>query len=154
MTVVRKVAHLEAPPQQVFELGIDFKRWPEWNVNYHEAPEILGAGPIGIGTKIRSTMHVLGRKSEGTAEIVEFDPPKLMKTNGTSTDGGTMTLTYRLAPAGRGCDLEVVAEYESTAGILGQIADRLFIERTVERDIEHSLANFKALVETKVPLLV
>jgi uncharacterized membrane protein len=154
MTVVRKVAHFDVPLEQVFDLGIDFKRYPEWNVNYHEAPEILGAGPIGIGTKIRTTMYVLGRKSEGTAEVLEFDPPKLLKTKGTSIDGGTMTLTYRLTPVGTGCDLEVVAEYEPTVGILGQIADRLFIERTVERDIEHSLANFKALVETKVPLLV
>lgn len=154
MTLVRKTTHLDAPPEKVFDLGIDFKRWPEWNINYHEAPEILGAGPIGIGTKIRMTMHVLGRRSEGTAEVVEFDRPTLLKTKGTSTDGGTMTLTYRLTPAGTGCDLEVVAEYDPGVGILGQIADRLFIERTVERDIDHSLANFKALVETKIAILV
>ena len=49
---------------------------------------------------------------------------------------------------------QLSAEYEPTAGILGQIADRLFVERTVERDLDHSLANFKALVETKLPALV
>jgi hypothetical protein len=36
-------------------------------------------------------------------------------------------------------------------GFFGGIADKVFIERQIERDIKHSNENFKALCEAKVP---
>ena len=45
-------------------------------------------------------------------------------------------------------------DYELPAGLLGQIADKLFVERTIERDLRHSIESFKALVEVKTPVLV
>ena len=35
----------------------------------------------------------------------------------------------------------------------GAIADKLFVERSIERALRHSLENFKAFVEEKVPIL-
>lgn len=42
-------------------------------------------------------------------------------------------------------------DYELPGGFFGDIADRLFMERQIERDVKHSNENFKALCEAKVP---
>lgn len=153
MRHLRFTEHFDAPIDRVFELGSDFKRYPEWNVNYTQIKEVTGP-PDKVGTKIVGVMKVLGRQMEGSGEIVEVDRPRLLKISGTGPEGGTVVTTYRLTPAGTGTDLEAEFDYELPAGILGQIADKLFMERAVERDLRHSMENFKALLETQVALPV
>jgi uncharacterized membrane protein len=153
MTTVRTTAHYDAPIERVWELGTDFKRYPEWNVSYPEVKEVTG--PVDkVGTRILSVTKVLGRRMEGWGEIVEVDKPRFLKTVGSSHEGGKLTIIYRLTPAGEGTDFELESEYELPAGFLGHIADKLFVEKSVERDLRHSMENFKALVETRTPVLV
>jgi uncharacterized membrane protein len=152
MAHVQIKEHFEAPIDRVFELSTDFKRYPEWNVSYPEVREVTG--PIAVGTKIHAVTKVLGRSLEGWTEIVEVEPPRYLKTKGTSLQGGYLNVEYRLTPAGTGTDFAVEIEYELPAGILGQVFDHLFVERTIERDLRHSIENFKALVEARQPVLV
>lgn len=153
MTLIRKRFHFEAPIEKVFELGTDFKRYPEWNVSYPITKDIVGE-PRSVGTKVVMTMRLLGREVDTTATITEIDPPRFMKLTGVSEQGGTSFAIYRLTPVGTGTDLEFEFEYELPSGILGHIADRLFVERAIERDLDHSAENFKALVEARQPVLV
>jgi uncharacterized protein YndB with AHSA1/START domain len=152
MTLLRITEHVEVPPEKVFELGIDFKRYPEWNVSYSEVKEIVGP-PDVVGTKIHSVMKVLGRPIEGWGEIVEIEKPRLLKLVGTGDQGGKLTQIYRLTPVTSGTDVEIEVEYELPAGFLGQIVDKLFVEKTIERDLRHTVENFKAFLEAKVPVL-
>jgi uncharacterized membrane protein len=152
MTTVRMKGHFDAPIERVFELGSDFKRYPEWNAAYSDIKEVIGP-PDKVGTRILGVTKVLGRHMEGWGDIVEVDPPRLLKVSGKGLEGGTVTTTYRYTPAGTGTDYEFEGEYELPAGFLGQIADKLFVEKAVERDLRHSIENFKALVEAKTPVL-
>lgn len=151
MTHVRMSAHFEAPIERVFELASDFKRYPEWNVNYTEVKEITGPTDQ-VGTRVHSVIKVFGRLMDGWGEIVEVERPHLLKLTG-SDAGGSFTLVYRFTPDTTGTKAEFEFDYELPAGILGHIVDRLFVERAVERDLEHSLANAKAFIETKAPVL-
>jgi uncharacterized membrane protein len=90
---------------------------------------------------------------EGWAEVVEADPPRLIKLTGTSTQGGKLTTTYRFTPVGSGTDIETLIEYE-LPGVFGQIADKLFVQKAIERDVRHSQENFKAFLEARTPALV
>jgi uncharacterized membrane protein len=151
MSHVRMTAHFEAPIEQVFALAIDNRRLPEWNVNYDQAPE--ADGPVDkVGTHVHGTIKLLGQKMEGTGEVVEVDPPRLYRTEAIDADR-KLAITYRFTPAGGGTDAELVSDYEVPAGVFGKVVDKLFIERSVERDLRHSMENFKALVEAKVPLM-
>lgn len=153
MTNVRMTTHFDAPIERVFELATDYGRYPEWNVSYAEIKQVTG--PVDkVGTKIHSVMKILGRKMEGWGEVVEVDRPRYLKIAGTGLEGGKLTYSQRLMPAGSGTDLEFESDYELPAGILGHIADRLFIEKAVERDLRHTMENFKALVEAKQAILV
>ena len=153
MTHLRITAQYEAPIERVFELVTDFAHYPEWNVTYTEIKEIVGP-PTQVGTKVYSVMRLLGRTMEGWGEIVEVDPPKLLKTTGTSTQGGKLEYVLRLTPLAKGTEVLLEVDYELPASIFGKIADKLFIERAVERDLRHSLENFKAFIEAKEPVLV
>jgi uncharacterized membrane protein len=153
MTTVRTTAHYDAPIERVWDLGTDFMRYPEWNVSYPEVKEVTG--PIDqVGTRIHAVTKVLGLRMEGWGDIVEADKPRRLKMVGSSTDGGKLTVIYRLTAAGEGTDFEIESEYELPAGFLGHIADKVFVEKAVERDLRHSIENFKALIELKQPVLV
>lgn len=152
MSQVKMTAHFAAPIERVFELGTDFKRFPEWNVSYSEVKEVTGPTDQ-VGTRILAVMRILSRFVEGSAEIVEVDRPRMLKMVGTSTEGGALTTVYRFTPTPSGTDLAIDIDYELPAGIIGQIADRLFVETAIERAVRHSLENFKALVEAPMPVL-
>lgn len=81
---------------------------------------------------------VLGREYDGTLTISEVNAPSFMKLAGLRADGSHSSLTDR----------------PGSAGILAEIADRLFIERAIERNLDHSVKNFKALVEARQSALV
>ena len=151
MSHLTLTGHYDAPIEHVFELGTDFKRYPEWSVTYTEVKDI--SGPPAVGTKIYSEMRFLGQKMEGWGEIVEFDRPRLLKITGKGTQGGSLTQVLRLTPAGAGTDYEVELDYDLPAGFIGRLASKLFLEKAVERDMEHSIENFKAMVEAKEPVL-
>ncbi len=152
MKHVHMTAHFDAPIEHVFELADDFKRYPEWNVAYSEVKEVVGL-PDTVGTRFHAVVRLLGRTMEGWSEVVEVDRPRLLRVSGTSLDGSPLTYTYHYTPVPTGTDFVLDVEYELPAGFIGQIADKLFVERAVERDLRHTIENFKALVETKVPVL-
>jgi uncharacterized membrane protein len=143
-------AHFEAPIEHVFELAADYKRYPEWSVSHEEMREVVGP-PDQVGTRFHGVMTFLGRKMEGWGEVTEVDQPRLLKTVGTGS-GGSVTTIYRFMPAATGTDAELSIDYELPAGLFGKVADKVFIQRAVERDMRHSMENFKAFVEAKVPL--
>jgi len=148
MAHVEMTEHVEAPIEDVFELFIDVKRWPEFMPS-GEIKEVTG--PLDkVGTRVHSVMQFLGRKMDSWDEIVEVERPRLLKM--VSREGMESTATYRLTPAGEGTDVVVETDYELPAGFLGHIADRVFIEKWMERQMRHASENFKALAEAKVPV--
>ena len=56
-----------------------------------------------------------------------------------------------IEPSGDGTRAGVDVDYQLPAGFLGEVAMRLFIERSVERDVRHTLENLKGLVESEAP---
>ena len=146
MAHVKLTEHIEAPIEQVFELLIDVKRWPE----FMPSGEILEVtGPVDkVGTRIRSAMQFLGRKMEGWDEVIEVERPHLVKF--AAEEPMKYVGTYRMTAAVEGTDVAVETDYELPAGFLGHIADRVFIEKWMERQMHHALENFKALAEARV----
>ena len=152
MTHIQLTEHFKAPIDRVFELGIDFKRYPEWNAFFSEIKEVKGL-PDKVGTKVFGTMKFLGRPIDGVTEIVEIDKPRLIKFVGTSPQGGSIKSFYKLTPVGTGTDLTIEFEYELPSQFY-TIFEKPFVEKTVERELRHTLENFKAFLEVKLPVLV
>ncbi len=149
---VRETIHIDAPPDLVWAIGADASRFPEWETN---AIESKGTSEKldHVGAKYTSVGRIAGRRLEGTFEVTKVDKPRMIHLTGTSKGGGGGTATIHLDPTATGTEYTMELDYELPGGILGGVVDRMFAERTVERDLRHSLDNLKALceAEAKVP---
>jgi uncharacterized protein YndB with AHSA1/START domain len=66
--------HINRPLAEVFDYMNDPTKMPEWNSTLEEAtPSEI---PVRVGTRIRTRIRALGRKVEGTTEVVEYEPNK------------------------------------------------------------------------------
>ena len=74
-----------------------------------------------------------------------------MEVTGTTLGGGRARYTVRDEAAGTGTDGTFVMEYELPGGPIGDLANELFMERALERQMRHSNENLKALCEAQVP---
>lgn len=147
MAHVKITEHVEAPIERVFDLFLDVKRWPEFMPGGIEVKEVTG--PIDkVGTRIREAGKFMGRTAESWDEIVEIERPRMVKMK-MEGSGFKAIGTYRLTPAGTGTDVVVESDYELPAGFLGIVADRLFIEKAMERQMRHAGENMKAILEAE-----
>jgi hypothetical protein len=97
--------------------------------------------PVGLGTVIKRRATRMGRTSEGTMEVVEFEPERLMRVE---THDGAMTIFgfARFEPVGPG---------ETRLTIGGEFPG--LDEATAEQlrpMIERSAAAIKSLIENEV----
>ena len=149
MGMARMHAHVEAPIETVFDYAVDFTHTAEWNVN---VIEMSSRAPLAkVGDTFSGTMKFLGRTYTGEGHVTQSERPRLMAFTSTSSEGGHQDWTSTFTPVGTGTDIDTVVDYEVPYSLLGTIADRLFIERTVQRDLDQSRDNFVAMVEQRVP---
>jgi uncharacterized protein YndB with AHSA1/START domain len=66
--------YVDRPVADVFKYLNDPARMPEWNSNLEEATP--SESPVKVGTRIHLRARMLGRKIEGTTEVVEYEPNK------------------------------------------------------------------------------
>lgn len=141
--------HIDAPPERVFELAIQIERLPEWQANLVEVRDVAGPGDR-IGTSWTAVLKIAGRKLESRWEITRAERPTRLESSGTAPGGGRATMVNRFEPAADGTDSSIEIDYELPGGFVGDVADKLFVERSVERDTRHSAENFKAICEAGV----
>jgi uncharacterized protein YndB with AHSA1/START domain len=63
-----------APIEDVFDYLSDPAKLHEWQGTTDV--RVLTEGPVAVGTRIRETREVLGRKLTQTVEVTEHDPPR------------------------------------------------------------------------------
>jgi uncharacterized membrane protein len=97
-----------------------------------------------------SVLKLGGRRLEGRWEVSRVETPRVLEFTGTAPGGGRATAKNRFESAGGGTDLTIEVEYELPGGFVGGMADKLFVERAIERDVKHSVENFKAICEAEV----
>jgi uncharacterized protein YndB with AHSA1/START domain len=147
MGQARMHSHVEAPIEAVFDYAVDFTHTPEWNVT---VIDMTAAAPFAkVGDRFSGTMKFLGHVYKGEGQVTKFERPGLIAFTSTSPDGGHQDWTATFTPVGTGTDIETVIDYEVPMSILGTFADKLFIERFVQRGLDQSRDNFIALVEQR-----
>lgn len=146
---VRHSGHVDAPPDMVFAFGVDAKRAPEWNGSVVEVRDVTG--PLDtVGAAYTAILKLGGRQLETRWEVRKVDKPTLLELTASSAKGGNATSTTTFEPAGKGTDVTIEVDYELPGGFVGGMADKLFVEKAIERDIKHSMENMKAICEAEV----
>jgi uncharacterized membrane protein len=149
---IRESIHIDSPIEHVWELGAKCERYPEWQTGIVEVKDC--SGPIDhVGAKYSIVYKSMGRRLDATFEVTRAERPRLIEQKGTVPGGGNATFLQTAEPAGGGTDITLTMDYELPGGFIGDLANKLFMERALERDIRHSNENFKALceAEAKVP---
>ncbi|HSM01375.1 MAG TPA: SRPBCC family protein [Acidimicrobiia bacterium] len=112
---------------------------PRWDPSIEL--EATSDGPIDVGTVIKRRVNRFGKVTEGTMEVVEFEPEAAMRVR---TQDGPMTIDgWALfhADGDQATELTIGGEIP---GIDDSIADQI---RTM---MERSASNIKALIESGV----
>lgn len=146
---VRQMGHVEAPPERAFALTIDATRDPEWNSSVVEVRDVTGLLDT-VGASYTAVLKLGGRRLETRWEVTKVEKPRLLEFAGSAPGGGHAASTTTFEPASGGTDITVEVDYELPGGFVGGLADKLFVERAIERDIKHSIENFKAICEAEV----
>ncbi|RMF79109.1 MAG: hypothetical protein D6737_12610 [Chloroflexi bacterium] len=143
MTTIEHSIFINASAEEIDAVTLDATRLPEWYPGVESAqpddvyPEVGGQAQIvykvvGIKFDVTFTVRELNRGHGATFEI----------------DGmikGTNTWTY--TPEGDGVRVTAVYDYEMPGGGLGQVANKLVVQKMNDENLKKSLENLKALVE-------
>ncbi len=145
---ISRTIHVEATPEQVFDLFTNPERFREWQLPAAEVKDITGTpGTVGLGWTTATTFA--GRKMENHMSVTAVARPRSFEVKGTGS--GTATLRGRFEPAAGGTDVTIESEYEMPLGFIGDAANKLFFEKSFAESWDKSLAKFKALVEAEAP---
>jgi uncharacterized protein YndB with AHSA1/START domain len=148
---ISRTVHIEATPEQVFDLITNPERFREWQVPAAEVKDITGTpGTVGLGWTTGSTFA--GRKMENHMSVTAVERPRSFEVKGTGSMAAT--LRGRFEPAAGGTDVTIENEYEMPLGFIGDAANKLFFEKSFAESWDESLAKFKAIVEAEFPVHV
>lgn len=147
---IRDKFHVDAPIEAVWDLGADPQRITEWQTGVVELRDITPGKLDYVGAGYTAVYRFAGRELTSTFAITKVEKPFYVEYKGTALGGGTARFTTRAETAGKGTDITFEMEYELPGGFFGDVADKLFMERQIERDAKHYDQNFKALCEAKV----
>jgi uncharacterized protein YndB with AHSA1/START domain len=148
---ISRTIHVEATPEQVFDLFANPERLPEWQVPATEVKDITGTpGTVGYGWISVTTFA--GRKMEAPMNVTAVERPRFVEAK--TTGSMTARVRMRLEPAAGGTDVTAESEYEMPLGFIGDAANKLFLERSMAESWDKSLAKFKALVEAEAAVHV
>ncbi len=147
MTTIEATIDIQAPPEAVFKELVDLHRLDRWSTvtASHEG----STEPIKAGDEFKQSIRVAGINLPTEWRCVECDPPSSVAYEATSAGGGRLSMRQVIVPASGGSRIDLRIDYDLPGGFLGDVLDRLYVERRNEREAEHSLQNLKDLVESQ-----
>src|SRR5262249_34798868 len=134
---------INRPIEDVFAFTSETKNLPLWQTDVVEAghtPE----GPVQVGTKMTLVRAFMGRKMEGTADIVEYAPPTRYAYKTTSGPEVTGVNTYEATAGGT----KFTTTFDMQTGGVFSLADPL-VARTIKRSVESGLGTLKDGLESR-----
>jgi ribosome-associated toxin RatA of RatAB toxin-antitoxin module len=146
MARIEKSILVHASVEDVYAVARDPNRWPDWFVGMTTIDKLTGVGKVGTVAEFGYTMA--GMRFPVAVEVLEDH----LGSDGGRWKGkivgplaGEQTWTY--TPKEDATEVSVDLEYTVPGKALGQIANRLLIERQQERSADQTLQNLKALCE-------
>ena len=148
MARIERSILIHAPVDKVYAVARDPNRWPTWFVGMDEIDKLTGSGEVG--TVVEFGYAMAGMRFPVTVEVLEDHVgPEGARWKGKI--GGPLAgeQTWVYTPKGSDTEVTVELEYTVPGKALGQIANRLIIERTQERSADETMENLKALCEAE-----
>lgn len=137
---------VEVPLPQAMAYRVYVERMTEWQTAVGLTP--LRTTPEIVGNEYQARYDFLGHSYLGRFRIIAAEPPENVSLE---ADGSGITVWYVTRFArGRASDSTLVSvkgDYRLPDNLLARIADRLFLERAIARDIQRANETYRALCE-------
>jgi uncharacterized protein YndB with AHSA1/START domain len=145
MATITATVVIHRPVADVFAFITDARNNPRWQstgglTSSRQTPE----DGVGVGTRITESWQFMGRRSESSSEVTEYEPNRKYTRHLIAGSSPIKQRTYLFEPQAEGtrwtCTLDV-----QTGGLLA-ITEPL-LARAIKRGTEASMAAAKALLE-------
>ncbi len=144
MVKVEISLHINRPVAEVFNYLNDPAKMPEWNSTMEEATP--SESPLKVGTRIRTRVRMLGRKIEGTVEVVEHEPNKRFVLKGDQPFPLKAIYTFQAENGGT----RLVSAAEAELGGFFKLSEPI-LARIVKKQLQAQFETAKELLEAQVP---
>lgn len=145
-----RVAHsveIDAPPDAVFPYLAAAEQRLRWMASLRES-EPLTDGPPSVGTRWRDVFEDLGQRIELEAEMVAYEPPRLLRVR-LSSRAIDATSEQRLEAVDGRTRVKAVIETEYKS-FTARLASGI-VTQHAQKQLEADLASLKELVEGGAP---
>jgi ligand-binding SRPBCC domain-containing protein len=148
MPVIRLETPINAPPERCFDLARD--------VDVHAASvsrtgerAVAGvtSGLLGPGDAVTWEAVHFGVRQRLTARITRFERPLVFEDEMVRGAFHSFSHTHEFRPAGAGTLMVDTFRYQSPLGVLGTLADKLFLERYMRSFLADRAAFLKRIAE-------
>ena len=136
--------HVNRPVAEVFNYLNDPTKMAEWNPIIEEATP--SETPVKVGTRIRTRTRMLGRKIEGTLEVVEYEPNKRVVQKSDEPFPFKVINTFQAENGGT----RLVSAVEGEPGGFFKLGEPI-LARIVKKQLQAQFETAKELLEAQVP---
>lgn len=144
MSSVEHEVVVNVPVETVYAALLRIEDVPRWMVGLEEVRNLSG---LSVGDTFDWTFKMAGKLTfRGKTTFTAIEPNRYLREDGS----GDLTNSWEwwLTPEMSGTRVKVRIEYIVPGGaVFGAIADKLFVERQNQKDLEQSIANLCKILE-------
>ena len=150
MPVIRTEYQIQAPPELCFDLARSIDIHMESTSKTRErAIGGVTSGLIELGESVTWEAVHFGIRQHLTAKITAFDRPRRFVDEQVRGAFARFTHVHEFVPAEEGTLMIDTFDYASPLGLLGRLADALFLKRYMTRFLTERNLYIKKLAETE-----
>lgn len=140
---------INAPPQAVWDLTIDFRRISEMAPDTAEEVTYVSEGEVGVGTVFREMVRIGPMRSETEWRVTEFDPPRRHVHVGATGPMNEVVVT-EIEPTDQGTLLRHVVDLQVT-GLLRPVGPLLapVLRRKLVSTLQATQSSVKRMLEAE-----
>lgn len=148
MSTVSAQIEIAAPIERVWETVMDPNRLGEW-VTIHKSVSNVSQRPLRKGSTMEQSMCVRGLTFRVHWTLVSVDSPRRAQWEGGGPARSNALIRYELSSDGQGrTTFKYTNEFHPPGGKLGNLAGRMIVGATSEREAHNSLERLKELLES------
>lgn len=147
MSTVQAEIEINAPIERVWETIMDPGRLGDW-VTIHKSVKNVSDAPLRRGATMDQAMQVRGLTFRVHWQLVSVKPPEEAQWEGGGPAHSHALIRYELSSedASR-TRFRYTNEFHPPGGRLGNVAGRMIVGATSQREANNSLSKLKALLE-------
>lgn len=146
MGFVHITRHVRAAPHDVFAHVVDPDRLPGW---LHVVEEVRSASSRldAVGSQLVALMALGPHHLEVDWVVTKVEPDRVLHLEGTAVEGGDADVRIECGRWDGETEFELDLEYELPGGFVTSVADRIWIERAIARDLRQSVRDLAVLCQ-------